>query len=335
MNTNMLSSSLVILGFLASAAVVPCLATAVEGEAAPVFARLPAERLPYSSEVSILGVATAAKRIVAVGDRGVILLSDDNGQHFRQATSVPVRSALTDVYFANDKDGWAVGQWGVILSTNDGGESWVLRRQDTTIDRPIFSVYFIDGKHGFAVGLWSLLLETNDGGLRWTERKLPKEGKEAPEGDLNFFKVFGDSGANVYIASERGFVVRSSDAGVTWQSQRTGGRGSLWAGVAGNGTVLVAGLRGAIYRSEDGGQSWTSVSSGTTNSITSLAMSGKRVIASALQGVTASSRDGGKTFVAAERSDRTDLTAIAFAPDNQIVEFSATGPVSTSGVSEK
>jgi photosystem II stability/assembly factor-like uncharacterized protein len=71
----------------------------------------------------MLGAAHAGSRIVAVGERGIILLSDDNGKRWQQA-DVPVSVTLTAVRFADARNGVAVGHAGVVLTTSDGGAHW-------------------------------------------------------------------------------------------------------------------------------------------------------------------------------------------------------------------
>src|SRR5471032_2687810 len=90
----------------------------------------PAERVASPEQVRMLSATRAGTRIVAVGDRGVVILSDDNGSTFRQARMVPTSSSLTSVTFTDPSHGWAVGHWGVIVATNDGGETWQLQRSD-------------------------------------------------------------------------------------------------------------------------------------------------------------------------------------------------------------
>ncbi|MFU0418243.1 WD40/YVTN/BNR-like repeat-containing protein, partial [Acinetobacter baumannii] len=90
----------------------------------------------------LLDATRAGKRVVAVGEHGIVLLSDDEGKTYRQARTVPVSATLSAVSFADEKHGWAVGQWGVILATSDGGETWVKQRMDTAVDQPLFSVVF-------------------------------------------------------------------------------------------------------------------------------------------------------------------------------------------------
>ncbi len=59
-----------------------------------------------------------------------------------------------------------MGQWGVILATSDGGETWQKQRMDISVGQPLFPVHFTNEKDGITVGLWSLMLATHDGGRR-------------------------------------------------------------------------------------------------------------------------------------------------------------------------
>lgn len=268
----------------------------------------------------------ANARIVAVGDHGTVLLSDDGGKRFRQAKAVPTRAALNAVSFADDKHGWAAGHWGSILVTVDGGETWTLQRTDTATDRPLFAIHFSDAEHGVAAGLWSLLLTTQDGGKTWNEVKLqaPPEGGKA---DRNLLGMFA-AGKSLYIAAERGMVLRSDDQGATWTYHDTGYKGSFWTGLAlKDGTLLAAGLRGTLYRSGDGGKTWKAVDSGTKSSITGLAETAEGVVAVGLDGVVLKSSDSGQTFKAFQRDDRQLFTAVIDGANGKAVAFSKHGVV--------
>lgn len=288
----------------------------------------PAVATTAAAKAMMLGSTRAGKRIVAVGDHGIVLLSDDDGKSFRQAKSVPVRSTLSEVCFADDKSGWAVGQWGVILATVDGGETWQLQRSDTSIDQPLFSVYFKDKNRGWAVGLWSLLLDTRDGGKTWNTSKLPPP----PGGgktDRNLLHIFADKSGTLFIAAEQGMVIRSADDGATWNYFATAFKGSFWTGIAlHDGTLLVGGLRGKIYRSTDDGKSWHEVDSGTQSSLTTFCESGAKVYAAGLDGVYLESETDGASFVAKQREDRTPFTSIVTASSGQVVVFSQNGVLS-------
>lgn len=277
----------------------------------------------YAGKAPVLSAARAEKRVVSVGDYGTVMISD--GGAFHQAREVPVNSTLTAVSFVDAKFGWAVGHWGAILHTEDGGETWTRQRLDTATDRPLFSVHFIDRNNGVAVGLWSLLLITEDGGKNWNAVSLPKP-PDGGRGDRNLFKVFGNRGDVLYIAAERGTVLRSADRGKTWTYLETGYKGSFWTGlVLHDGTLVVAGLRGTAYRSVDDGKSWNQATTNTRSSITDLVESGTTLWGVGLDGVTLSSSDGGVSFVARQRDDRLSLTAAAVAGDGSLLTFSKRG----------
>lgn len=273
----------------------------------------PAIKRSYAAQEMLLAATRAGARLVAVGDHGVVLLSDDDGRSFRQAKAVPTRATLTSVSFADAKNGWAVGHWGAILHTGDGGETWELQRSDTSVDRPLFSVYFSNAEHGVAVGLWSLVLATGDGGKSWSEVKLPPP-PEGGKADRNLMALFANAKGTLFVAAEKGAVLRSDDQGATWEYLSTGYRGSFWTGCAlPDGTLLVAGLRGSIYRSANDGRTWRAVESGTKSSITQIAEAGDKVVAVGLDGVQLESRDGGASFSASQREDNLSLTALSAA----------------------
>lgn len=265
---------------------------------------------PHADQAMLLGATRAGSRLVAVGDHGTIILSDDGGKTFRQARQVPVRAMLNAVSFADDKHGWAVGHRGVILATTDGGETWTLQRQDLDKDQPLFSVLFTDAKHGWACGLWSLLLRTDDGGKTWQPVSLPVP-PGAKRADRNLYSLFADAKGGLFIAAEQGRVVHSRDGGASWDYLDTGYKGSLWVGAAlADGTLLVGGLRGTVLRSTDGGASWARVEVHALSSITSISEWAGKVQLGALDGVSLISTDAARSFQLTQRPDRQPITAV-------------------------
>ena len=293
-------------------------AAAPSGESAKALAPVPAAHSTIATQAMLLGEAWAGPRAVAVGEEGVVLLSDDRAATWRQAHGVPVSSTLTSVSFADARMGWAVGHWGAILATTDGGENWTLQHLAVDEDRPLFAVHFFDAKSGVAVGLWSLVLTTDDGGRTWTKQTLqPPPG--ATKADANLLGLFADLHGHLFAAAERGLVLRSDDRGHTWTYLSTGYKGSFWAGVAlADGTLLVGGQRGSVYRSEDEGRTWTKSELDSQSSITAFAAApGGEVRLVGLDGLQASSRDGGEHFKAEARADRLALTAALATQDGR------------------
>jgi photosystem II stability/assembly factor-like uncharacterized protein len=277
----------------------------------------------------MLGATLAGSRIVAVGEHGVILLSDDNGAHFRQAHDVPANATLTSVAFADARHGWAAGHWGVVLRTDDGGENWRVQRSDTSVDQPLFSIAFRDERHGWAVGLWSLLVTTNDGGTTWKTQQVDQgAGGGAGKSGLNLFSVFAGPDKDVYIAAEQGTVFKSSDDGASWQALHTGYKGTLWSGVAApDHTIYVGGLRGNLFASGDGGATWQAVPSGANDSITDLVANAHGVAGVALDGYVTVKQPGARDFVAKQLPSRDALTALVLNNDGSPVLFSKEGVI--------
>src|SRR5258706_1771055 len=87
--------------------------------AAPVGDALqrPALSVSQPQRAVLLAAAPAGARVVAVGERGVIALSDDGGATWRQA-ACSVTVTLTMVRFADDRHGVVVGHGGTVLTTS-------------------------------------------------------------------------------------------------------------------------------------------------------------------------------------------------------------------------
>ena len=156
---------------------------------------------PLAARSLLQGVARAGDRIVAVGQRGHIVVSSDFGATWTQA-KVPVSSDLNAVFFVDARQGWAVGHDGVILATTDAGDTWTLqldgrranerlveymqrraaesptpevrqllddanRYREQGADKPFLDVWFADASNGYAVGAYNLIFRTTDGGKDW------------------------------------------------------------------------------------------------------------------------------------------------------------------------
>ncbi len=236
------------------------------------------------AEMSVLiAVTRAGDRIVAVGERGIIIWSDDNGRTWSQG-KVPVQVTLTGVYFITPQKGWAVGHSGVVLATVDGAVSWtkqldgfqinslLSRARETTqsaiVDEyarlmtaqfpadPLFDVLFLDENNGFVIGAYGLFLRTDDAGETW----IPwQEQLTNPDGDhLHAISVSTDD--LIFIVGERGALYVSTDQGQTFVESKSGYDGSYF-GVTftRDNKILIYGLRGHVFRSSDQGQTWSEI----------------------------------------------------------------------------
>ncbi|MEZ5459841.1 MAG: YCF48-related protein [Steroidobacteraceae bacterium] len=303
---------------LAAAAAVACLPAARLAVADPL--DRPALAAPLAAQSLLLDVARAGDRLVAVGERGHVLLSDDAGENWRQARSVPMRTLLTAVWFVDAERGWAVGHDELILATTDGGETWLRQHQAPEREQPLLDVWFMDPDNGVAVGAYGTYFSTSDGGRSWQRRTFdaapapdappPSEDDEfAPDYHLNAIR---GTGPRWWIAAEAGHVYRSDDAGASWRTLPSPYAGSLFGLLPlGGDSLLVYGLRGHLFRSDDGGQSWRELESGVNAMLTdgavltdgSLALVG-------LAGTVLRSNDGGASWRAEQQADRKGLAGV-------------------------
>ncbi|MBL4583115.1 MAG: hypothetical protein JKX83_00720 [Pseudomonadales bacterium] len=99
----------------------------------------PSVIMPKASKSLLLDITKAGDRLVAVGQYGHVVYSDDNGKSWTQA-DVPVQSQLNAVYFVNAKKGWAVGQDAIILGTSDGGATWIKLHDSFVANSPIHAI---------------------------------------------------------------------------------------------------------------------------------------------------------------------------------------------------
>jgi photosystem II stability/assembly factor-like uncharacterized protein len=247
------------------------------------------EKAALAAHALLLDVAAVEGRLVAVGDRGHVLVSADQGATWEQIL-VPTRAMLTAVAFADTNHGTAVGHDGVILATADGGRSWQRRDHGQDLDTVWFDVLFVDARHGFIAGAYGKFLRTEDGGQTWTPAKPTSE-------DLHFYRISAGAG-RLYLAGESGTALASADGGATWERLEVPYDGSLYGILPLDDSNLLAyGLRGHIFRSTDAGVSWEPVD----NPVTVLIMGGTRladgtIILGGLGGNLFVSRDGGRSF---------------------------------------
>jgi photosystem II stability/assembly factor-like uncharacterized protein len=256
---------------------------------APAMPRgIPAETL---QRLLLLDAARVGSRLVAVGDRGAIVLSDDDGKTWR-AAQAPAAPLLTAVAFAGEALGLAVGHDSVILASRDQGATWSQVFSAPAEQRPLLDVLARDADHAFAIGAYGAFYETADGGRTWNARKIIPDDKH-----LN---AIADAGhGHLVIVGEAGTILLSPDGGATWSPVASPYKGSFFGVVAaGDGALVAFGLRGRIFRSTDQGASWKPVDNASVAAL----MGGDRLPDGALvlagaAGSALVSRDDGRSFV--------------------------------------
>lgn len=267
----------------------------------------PARTRPGALRSTLLDVSLAGTRLVAVGERGHVLLSDDGGKAWRQAQAVPTRTTLTCVHATDPRTLWAAGHGGSILQSTDAGERWTAVTGSADGPDVLLSIRVEADGQGLAVGSFGMALATGDGGKRWQARPLA-EG-EAGEKHLN--RIFVSAAGTWLIAAEGGMVLRSADRGASWSAVKTPYAGSLWSGLAlPGGVVLAGGMRGNLVRSADDGRTWTHHPVAGAGSLTGATLlSDRRPLFVGVDGTVVTGDATGEQFRLQRLDDRATLTA--------------------------
>ncbi len=191
----------------------------------------------------VTSIARAGNRLVAVGEHGWILLSDDNGRSWRQAAS-PTSVTLTHVMFTNATTGWALGQMGAVLHTENAGQTWAKQLDGVTANNITLAAAQADVK----------IKGTNDittANLQSAEA-LAGGGPSVP-----FLNLLAFSPTNLLLVGGFGLAMTSNDAGASWVSaadQLNNPQGLHLYGLAEqNGTVFIAGEQGLLLKGPPGG----------------------------------------------------------------------------------
>lgn len=320
-------------------------------QAAPVVGVLEraAPKVAAPASRVMLGVAAAGTRVVGVGERGLIVLSDDNGKTWSQA-KVPVSITLTAVAFPTPKTGWAIGHAGVVLRSTDGGETWEKQLDGVKViqllkeaanagaagmdavaqqfagdgpDKPFLDLHFYDEQRGLIVGAYGLVLHTEDGGKSW---RSAMEHADNPNG-LHVYAL-GVHGQTVWLAGEQGYIARSDNGGKSFARIQAPYRGSYFdLVVLPEGDVLAGGLKGNVFRLSAQGTQARKVEGFSPVSLAAMTVLKDSSIVFANQaGQIFFSKDGGQS-VQAMASDRpaVPLNALLQAPDGRIVAAGVRG----------
>jgi photosystem II stability/assembly factor-like uncharacterized protein len=264
---------------------------------------------PLAARALTLDAVAVDGALIAVGERGHILVSTDRGETWQQS-QVPTRAGLNGVFFHDRNLGWAVGHDSVILRTTDGGTTWERVNWAPEEEAPFFDVWFADAENGIALGAYGSYYTTQDGGTTWTYEPIGED-------DWHLHKVAQSLDGRLYIAAEAGFAYRSDDGGATWTDLPSPYEGSFFGVLPLEGdVVLLFGLRGHLFRSEDAGETWSEIDTGTVAMLTNgLELADGTILISGLGGTVLISEDLGRSFTLHQQANRRGISAVVDAGD--------------------
>jgi photosystem II stability/assembly factor-like uncharacterized protein len=117
---------------------------------------------------------------------------------------------LFDMWPVDENNCWITGQAGIILRTNDGGQSWTTL--DAGTNHWTYGICFIDNLTGWIGTTGGTIHKTTDGGNSWQEQY---------DGDRSIMDIWFVNSMKGW-ATEGEFILFTDDGGTTWIRQPTG-----------------------------------------------------------------------------------------------------------------
>ena len=233
------------------------------------------------TKVPLFSVDFAGSDGWTVGKSSTILHTANGGRTWKpQPSAVPAEKHLFYVVAIDARTVWAVGDWGAIEVTHDGGATWQDRSLGTitvkteesgerttntlTDDVILYAISFPDAQHGYIAGEFGTILATRDGGATWEKREVGT--------DKTLFGARFTTADEGWAVGIDGLILHTRDGGRSWTVQHGSARtesieelgfletlrnpGLYDVAVAGRYGIVV-GDTGNVLTSSDGGETWT------------------------------------------------------------------------------
>lgn len=291
-----------------------------------------AMQTPGAATSMLLDIAAAGDRLVAVGERGHILYSDDQGASWTQA-EVPTSLMLTRVFFISPDVGWAAGHDGNILHTQDGGVNWDVQRDGITDQARINEERAGRAKQqieALRARLQSapeeeredLVLELEN--AEWA-LDTAREALDSPVYAPPLMDIWFANDTLGWASGAYGTLLHTSNGGRYWQdwSHKVDNPDELHLnGVIGapDGSLYMASEWGTVFRSASG-EHWEPLATGYEGSFFGMALNptSGTVFAYGLRGTVYRSTDSGETWEALQAKAQASLFGAHTDEDGSVI----------------
>lgn len=220
------------------------------------------------TQQALLGVAMNAERAIAVGQKGTILVRDKSGEWRAVEQSVSKERlfaiAMTEKAAGSSPVAIAVGSFGALLRSTDGGAHWesvAPRWQDYSVDGAdpnLYSVHVGDDGTILIAGEFGIVARSTDNGATWESKH---------KGAATLFDLALQANGVGYAVGQDGEVVKTVDGGVSWANVDAGIKTNLLAvAIDPNGRIYATGMH-ETYAGRDDGKPWSELASSATQGL--------------------------------------------------------------------
>jgi photosystem II stability/assembly factor-like uncharacterized protein len=158
--------------------------------------------------------------------------------------------------------GWAVGEWGTIIHTSDGGITWA--DQSLGEDRQYNDIHFVDEQNGWIAGEYGRIYHTEDGGKTWVKQEckeiIPVYDETQWESyPPSLYSIFFKDINRGWISGMDGILLKTEDGGKLWKKAANPaeeGKVTLFSIQFNEEKGWVVGQKGLYLTTDDNGKTW-------------------------------------------------------------------------------
>jgi len=239
-----------------------------------------------------------------------------------------VHDALYDVCFL-DQSGIAVGVAGVVLATEDGGQSWtngsagvptallgascgqsasivvgqmglIMRKStdgewakvESGTEARLLSVSANASGLAFIVGGFGTVLKSTDDGLNWAPVVFDWEAILNDFIEPHVYDVSVSAEGIITLVAEFELILRSTDQGETWETVNKGDTSLFALDFRDATTGFAVGQNGKVLKTVDGGLTWNVMPTKTKENLLDVWSSGTQVVVTGIRTLLRSKDDG-------------------------------------------
>ncbi|SER11022.1 Uncharacterized protein SAMN04488038_11640 [Solimonas aquatica] len=211
------------------------------------------------TQLSLFDVTVGGGRTLVSGQMGTVLIGEAGGKW--RAVQTPTKMRLLAIDQNSQGLAVAVGQFGTILRSRDGGDTWQAVAPQWhgytghEFEPQLYDVVVDERGRVTVVGEFGLIIRSDDGGDSWRllwRAESPVEDVPAP---ALWALTLGEDGVG-YAVGQEGLIVKTADDGRSWRKLDSGTHSGLQGvQMVAGGQVLAIGIR-ELLESRDGGATW-------------------------------------------------------------------------------
>jgi photosystem II stability/assembly factor-like uncharacterized protein len=193
----------------------------------------------------------------------IISLGRSQQTAWQWVNPLPQGNILNGVWAVNQDTVFAVGDYGTVIRSINGGTTWNVLPTAGGMLEPLYAAHFVSGTTGYAAGASGQVIGTTDAGTRWTIHQVPTFN--------DLFAVSFASPTVGWVAGAKGSIFGTTDGGLTWSAESTNTILNLYGLQFIDAlTGYAVGASGRIMKTTDAGATWTVQTSGTTQPLYSV-----------------------------------------------------------------